>query len=214
MSSEQVTVRSSDGLALEGAIDEPGDVARALVLCHPHPKMGGTMNAPLLCALSDRLVGEGWVVLRFNFRGIGSSEGAPGTGVDEVNDAEGAIALMKDRYPEAPLAISGWSFGAAVAVRVASAHPELAACVGIAPAVKARTDVTAGLPDAENFELDVPTLFVCAANDDLVSVADCRGWADVVGGAEVVEIPGANHFFWAKYDDLSDTVSGWLDKVV
>lgn len=207
-------IRTVDGLGLEAVVDEPDDPLRALVLCHPHPKMGGTMNAPLLCALRDRLVSEAWSVLRFNFRGIGSSEGEPGTGIDEVRDAEGAVSVMRGRYAQMSLAIGGWSFGAAVAVRTAATHPDLAACVGIAPAVNERAGVTAGLPDPESLELDVPTLFVCAANDDLVSIQDCRDWASAVGGAEIVEVSGANHFFWGKYDALSEAVAKWLNSVV
>ncbi len=104
------------------------------------------------------------------------------------------------------------SFGAAVAARAAAVRPDLLGVVGIAPAVRAKPDVTAGLPDPRELELDVPLLFVSAANDELVDGADMRAWADAVGGAPVEEIPGANHFFWARYDKLSDIVTGWLEK--
>ena len=210
MKSEELSLRSSDGLSLESVVDEPDEVRAVLVLCHPHPQMGGTMNAPLLVALRDRLVQEGWAVVRFNFRGIGESEGDSSMGEDEVADAEGALAWARERYPALPLAIAGWSFGAAVAVRTAALHDEIVACVGIAPSVKRKEGITAGLPVPDEFAMKADLLFVCAANDKHVSPTDCRAWVETYGSGEHKEVPGANHFFWAKYDDLAETVSGWL----
>jgi uncharacterized protein len=208
--SERVAGRSLDGLSLEAAIDGPPDPAAALVLCHPHPQMGGTMDAPLLIALADELTSKGWAVLRFNFRGIGESEGESSTGEAEVADARGAIAFVRDRFEGIPVAIAGWSFGAAVAVRTAAVDPGLVACVAIAPAVEPREGVTSGLPDASGLRLDVPLLLVCGANDHLVASADCESWAHGVAGSEVDVVAGANHFFWGKYDDLAKRVAGFL----
>ena len=214
MRSEEVTVRSSDGLNIQGVVDEATDVRAALVLCHPHPQMGGTMNAPLLVALRDRLVSEGWAVIRFNFRGIGTSQGESSTGEAEVADAEGAVSLARKRYPNVPLAIAGWSFGAAVAVRAAARDLEIAAVVGIAPAVKAKQGITAGLPTPDDIGLKAPLLFVIGANDKNVSPDECRTWAKELPAASYVEMKGANHFFWGKYDDLAETVADWLNGTV
>ena len=206
---EAIRIRSSDGLSLEAAIDRPDDPRAALVLCHPHPKMGGTMNAPLLVALIEELVARRWAVLRFNFRGIGASEGEPGIGIDEVADAEGAVNEMRSRY-DLPLAIAGWSFGGAVAIRCAADRDDLAAVVGIAPAVVAKPGITAGLPDPGAISLGAPLLLVVGSNDELVDPAATKRWADAQD-ATFVEIPAANHFFWAKYDALATTVGGFLD---
>jgi alpha/beta superfamily hydrolase len=207
--SESLTLFSLDGLALEAEIDGDDDAAAALVLCHPHPRMGGTMRAPLLVALADEMVRRGWAVLRFNFRGIGESEGEPGTGEAEVADARGAVAFVRDRFAEVPVAIAGWSFGAAVAVRTAALDDRLGACVAIAPAVTPKEGVTAGLPSPAGFQTGVPLLLICAANDHLVARDDCAGWADAVG-AKAEVMAGANHFFWGKYDDLADAVGAFL----
>jgi uncharacterized protein len=212
MKSEEFSFQSSDGLTIEAALDQPEEVRGALVFCHPHPQMGGTMNAPLLKAVRDRLVGDGWAVLRFNFRGIGASEGESSTGEEEVADAEGAVAEALERFPDVPLAIAGWSFGAAVAVRTAALRDEIAACIGIAPAVKKKEGITAGLPDPDDIDLKAKLLFVCGANDKHVSPADCRSWIEARGSGDYEEVSGANHFFWAKYDDLSEIVSSWLDE--
>ena len=205
------TIESRDGLTLEAAVDVPDEPGAVLVMCHPHPQMGGTMNAPLLIALRDEMVGRGWAVVRFNFRGIGASEGVSSTGVDEVADAGGAADFAAERFPSLPRAVGGWSFGAAVAVRLAAAEPSFAGCVAIAPPVSEKPGITAGLPPASRLGITVPMLVVVGANDRQVSPDECSAWgADA--GAEVVRMPGANHFFWAKYDRLSELVGSWLDE--
>lgn len=211
MSAEDLTFDSSDGLTLEALLDAPEEPRAGLVLCHPHPKMGGTMNAPLLETVTERMTGEGWSVLRFNFRGIGKSQGMPTTGIDEVQDSKGGIALMRKRYANLPLAIAGWSFGAAVAIRTAAEDDSLVACVAIAPAVKEKPGVTAGLPPPEEIDLGVPLLVIAAANDELVETEDCKTWVADIPHAEVAVVQGANHFFWAKYDKLGDEVVAWLN---
>lgn len=213
MSPQSLTISSTDGLSLEAALDRPPEPLAVLVLCHPHPKMGGTMNAPLLIALRDRLVDQGWAVVRFNFRGIGASQGEPSTGTAEVADAEGALVTARERFPGLPVAVAGWSFGGAVALRVASKDTGVAACVGIAPAIVARPRVTDGAPSADSFSFEGPTLLICGANDDQVSPGDCREWAQQTG-ARFEEVRGANHFFWAKYEPLAELVGDFLDDAV
>ncbi len=202
-------IRSRDDLLLEAAFDR-ADAERAAVLCHPHPKMGGTMNAPLILALRDELVRRGFGVLRFNFRGIGSSEGESEVGLAEVADAAGALDAARDHWPRAALALVGWSFGGAVAVRTALQEPGIAAVACVAPAIAEKPEVTAGLPAAEEVRLRMPTLFVCGANDDVVPPEECRGWAEAAG-VDFELIPAANHFFWGKYDSLATTIGGFLD---
>ena len=210
---EEFEIQSADGLRLEAAVDAPSDPRAALVFCHPHPQMGGTMNAPLLVAVTEALVDSGWAVLRFNFRGIGASEGTSGIGVEEVKDAEGALSAAKERFADLPLAIAGWSFGGAVAVRVAADHPELVACVGIAPAVEEKEGVTAGLPPASEIDIAVPLLFLVGANDKQVDPAACKRWSEEAR-ADFVEMPGGNHFFWGKYDDVAREVSDFLERAL
>lgn len=205
-----LTITSRDGLSLEAALDAPDDPRAVLVLCHPHPQMGGTMNAPLLLAVRDELVARGWAVLRFNFRGIGSSEGVAGTGVDEVADAGGAADYATESFPGLPRAIAGWSFGGGVAIRLAAQDGGFVGCAAIAPAVEAKPGIVAGLPSPAELGLRVPLLVVVGANDKQVSPDACSAWGETAGG-EVVRVSGANHFFWAKYEQLSKIVGDWLD---
>lgn len=211
--SEPLQLETDDGLRLEGVVDIPDAHRATLVLCHPHPKMGGTMNAPLLEVLRDAIVERRWAVIRFNFRGIGASQGESSTGLAELADARAAISEARERWPSLPTGITGWSFGGAVAVRAALDDPSLAACIGIAPAVKGKPDVTVGLPDANEAALTVPALFVVGENDTHVSPDDAQEWAGAQGFA-VKRLPGANHFFWGKYEDLADEVTGFLDEVL
>jgi alpha/beta superfamily hydrolase len=135
---ESLTVTSRDGLALEAALDVPAEAKAGLLFCHPHPRFGGTMEAPLIHAVRDEMVRRGWAVLRFNFRGVGASEGESTVGEAEVADARGALDLLQDRT-DGPMAITGWSFGGAVAIRTfAQERERLKACAAIAPAGGAR----------------------------------------------------------------------------
>jgi uncharacterized protein len=237
VTTQAITFTSGGGLSLEGAWDEPsspprgglgrtagqargglgrtaGQADAVIVLCHPHPNMGGTMNAPLILALRDDLTARGWTVLRFNFRGIGGSEGQPSDGTDEIADAEAAIAAARERAPGAPSALAGWSFGGAVAVRAAERDDSLVGCAAVAPSVEPKEGVSAGLPPADRLDLGIPLLFVCGANDTVVSPEDCKTWIDGVPAGSYVEIAGANHFFWGRYERLCAAVGDWLDDLV
>jgi alpha/beta superfamily hydrolase len=211
--SEPVACTSADGLALEAQVDDADKPRAAAVVCHPHPKMGGTMNAPLLAALTESLTARGFSVLRFNFRGTGDSEGSASNGIAEVADAAGAVDLARARWEELPCVLVGWSFGGAVAIRLAAEDDSLAACVAITPAVEEKEDVTAGLPAPDSLEIDIPLLVVCALNDEVVSPEACRSWAQEAR-ADLVEVSGANHFFWGKYEALAGIVGGWLERAV
>ena len=209
---ESLTIESRDGLSLEAGLDLPAEPRAVCVFCHPHPGFGGTMNAPLLLALRDDLVERGIGVLRFNFRGVGGSEGTSGLGEEEVADALGALDVARERFPRGPLVLLGWSFGGAVAIRAAAAS-DVAACVAIAPAVE-RKEVTAGLPPPKELGLTIPLLVVVGVHDEQVSPQACATWTKQVDGSLLVEMPGANHFFWAKYPDLTETVGSWLEEVL
>lgn len=210
----QVSIQSRDGLTLEGLVEQPDKVRAAVVICHPHPDMGGTMNAPLLTALSERLQSADWAVVRFNFRGVGGSEGRSSPGEDEVADVLGAVDLARDRVPGVSVAIVGWSYGGAVAIRACAEDPSIVACAAIAPAVLERPGVTAGLPPGERLDISIPVLIVCGSNDDQIPPLACKTWAESLPHARYVEMPGANHFFWAKYEKLADLVADFLDSAL
>ena len=213
MTTTSTSIESSGGLRLEAEFDRMAEPRAGLVICHAHPGMQGTMKSPLLVAIRDALVERNWSVLRFNFRGVGGSEGEFGDGLDEVDNAIAKVRFVRGEHPDAPVAILGWSFGAAVAMRAAAREPEIEACVAIAPSVAPKPGISRGVPTPSDLGLDVPLLIVCGANDDVTPPEAAREWA-AQAGAHYEEIAAANHFFWAKYDPLIGAVAGFLEEAL
>src|SRR3954463_8395345 len=105
---------------LEALLEEPEDrdpIEVALV-CHPHPQHGGTLHNKVVYRIARGLRGAGAVVLRFNFRGVGRSEGEHAHGVGELEDARAALDWLRERYPDLPFALAGFSFGSRVITRL------------------------------------------------------------------------------------------------
>src|SRR6266498_2196498 len=106
--------------SLEALLEEPedGNLAFAALVCHPHPRFGGTMHNKVVYRLARGLRRAGAVVLRFNFRGVGRSQGEYGNVTGEVEDARAALAWLRARYPALPYTLAGFSFGARVITRL------------------------------------------------------------------------------------------------
>src|SRR5690348_16980181 len=127
------SLQTSDGLMLEAEWAEPSSDAHAVaVLCHPHPKYGGTMRSIVTSALFEGLPDAGIRCLRFNFRGVEGSDGTHTEGRDEPLDVVAAIEAVADAG--IPIVVVGWSFGGDMALTVDD--PRLAAWVGIAPPLR------------------------------------------------------------------------------
>jgi len=189
--------------ALACAIDQPAQAApRGLaVLCHPHPLHGGTLDNKVVQTLARALVGLGYSTVRFNFRGVGPSEGVWDEGRGEVDDAAAVIAAH--RLPGQPLVVGGFSFGGYVASQAAARLPaeqRAERLVLIAPAVS-------------NFTLaPVPanTLVVHGETDDVVPLSACFDWARPQA-LPVTVLPGAGHFFHGQLPILKQiVVAAWL----
>src|SRR5439155_26471338 len=116
---EGIRFDTEDGLSLEGELRRPDGAARgSAVLCHPHPRQGGSKDHPLLWAIRNDLAARGLAVLAFNFRGVMGSEGSYGGGTIELMDARAAISRVRSDTA-GPTVVAGWSFGAHVALREA-----------------------------------------------------------------------------------------------
>ena len=103
----------------EHAEPEQGDPRYSALVCHPHPLYGGTMHNKVVYRIARGLRKTGAVVLRFNFRGVNLSEGEHAHGAGEVEDARAALAFLRERYPDLPWMMAGFSFGSRVALRLA-----------------------------------------------------------------------------------------------
>jgi len=134
---ERAVSFKSDGLVLEGILHLPLDVDEGpgVVVCHPHPLYGGSMYNAIVEGLCKSLEASGLVALRFNFRGVGASEGSYDQGVGEVRDARAALnflgSISSPRITR--LGIAGYSFGAYVAARAALEDPSIDALALVSP---------------------------------------------------------------------------------
>jgi alpha/beta superfamily hydrolase len=185
---------TDDGLSIEGELRMPdGDVQGAAVICHPHPKFGGSKDHPLLWGIRIELNRSGFAVLSFNFRGVMGSEGEYGGGVAEIADVRAAIdrALQETT---GPLFLAGWSFGAHVALRAAMDDQRVGALalVGI-PLVD--PDLPP-LPNADRLgAYGHPVLLLSGGEDQYSPEREVRELAERIGDATVEILPGADHYF-------------------
>jgi alpha/beta superfamily hydrolase len=121
----RIESHSIDGPAgsLEALLEEPEDAERAgpteaCLVCHPHPLFGGTMHNKVVYRIARGMRTAGAVVLRFNFRGAGRSEGVHDQGEGEVEDARAALEFLRARYPELPYSLAGFSFGSRMVMKL------------------------------------------------------------------------------------------------
>jgi hypothetical protein len=185
---------------LEIAIDRPADAAVGVaVIAHPHPLHGGTLSNKVVQTLARACVMAGWTAVRFNFRGVGRSEGVYDEGRGELDDL---LAVVAEQAPEGPLCLAGFSFGAFVtshaAARVQSTRDlQRLVLVGTAASRFSVADVAA--------ELHGRTLVIHGEQDDTVPLASVLDWArpQVL---PVLVVPGGGHFFHGQLPLLRDLV--------
>jgi uncharacterized protein len=191
---------------IECAIDEPSPGARSqprgvAVLCHPHPQHGGTLDNKVVQTLARALVQLGYTSVRFNFRGVGASQGSWDEGRGEVDDALAVVAAH--RVSALPLVLGGFSFGGYVASQAAlklSNPAERLVLVG--PAVQ--SFAVANVP--------ADTLVIHGETDDVVPLAAVFDWARPQA-LPVTVLPGAGHFFHGQLPVLKHIVlSAWASR--
>lgn len=185
---------------LEVAIDRPAAASRGTaVIAHPHPLHGGTLTNKVVQTLARACVLGGWTAVRFNFRGVGRSEGVYDEGRGELDDL---LAVVGALAPDGPLCLAGFSFGAFVTTHaVQRLHPErdLQRVVLVGTATS-RFDA-APVPA----ELHARTLVVHGEQDDTVPLSAVMDWArsQVL---PVLVVPGGGHFFHGQLPLLRELV--------
>ncbi|MEZ5701231.1 MAG: alpha/beta fold hydrolase [Burkholderiaceae bacterium] len=174
---------------LELAIDRPeGEPRGVAVIAHPHPLFGGTMSNKVVQTLARAFVLAGWTAVRFNFRGVGGSEGAYDEGRGELEDL---LAVVRDQAPQGDLCLAGFSFGAFVtshAVARLTRERDISKVVLVGTA----TSRFETMPIAP--ELHAKTLVIHGEADDTVPLASVMDWARPQG-LPVLVVPDVGHFF-------------------
>lgn len=203
---ESLTIVGPDG-ELEALLELPQDDAPAgvAVVCHPHPLHGGTMNNKVAHMLARAFLASGFAALRFNFRGVGASEGRFADGEGETDDVRAAIQAARGRFPRGPLWLAGFSFGAAMAVRVA-ATASVDGVVAVAPA-------SARFAGTMKSQPRCPFLIVHGDADELVPIDESVAWVDSLEpGPEFVVFADTGHFFHGKLVELRETVRDFISR--
>ena len=186
---------------IEAVIDLPVDAVRAaVVLAHPHPEFGGSLRSRVVHEATRGLTRAGCAVLRFNFRGVGTSAGRFTGGDGEVRDTIAAVDALHTRYPDVPLWSAGYSFGAWVAMATGAAHPDVSALIGIAPPL-----------DAHDFSMVAgagkPVFLVHGEDDDMIDVREVRRfYATLPEPRELVVIGHADHAFDGLASEVGDAL--------
>jgi alpha/beta superfamily hydrolase len=185
--------------------------APMVLLLHPHPQGGGTMNNKVVYNLYNTFVQRGFSALRFNFRGVGRSQGRFDQGQGELADAAAALDWIQTQNPDAAGCwIAGFSFGAWIGMQLLMRRPEIEGFISVAP--------PANLYDF-TFLAPCPAsgLIVHGDADDLVPADSVKALATKLSAQRDIvvqhtNIPGANHFFQDKLEEMSQAVGTYVDE--
>lgn len=171
--------------------------------CHPHPLFGGSLTNKVVHTLARRCSAAGAVAVRFNFRGVGASTGVHDEGRGELEDLRSVVQWAQRQWPELPLWLGGFSFGAWMALQAqADLAPDL--LITIAPPV-GRWDFSAvRAPQG-------PWLCVQGDRDELVDAVAVAAWTVALDpNVKLVRLPEAEHFFHGRLHELADAIAQFL----
>lgn len=205
---------SERALNLEGILSVPASAAgklSAALLCHPHPMGGGSMDVGLLIALESALTAAGVATLRFNFRGVGCSEGVSVDGALETEDVEGAYRFLASRpaVDSAHISLAGWSFGSWVGWRWALESGRAANLALISPPTTLYDFFESLAP--ENPPQVPDTLVIAGDRDQFSDPTELTRLAGAAG-AELVRLPGVDHFLFGREREIAEKVAVFLTK--
>jgi alpha/beta superfamily hydrolase len=189
---------------LEAQLEEPEDAppTEAALVCHPHPLYGGTMHNKVVYRIARGLRRRGSAVLRFNFRGVGRSQGKHADGSGEIEDARAALGWLRARYPDLPYSLAGFSFGSQVILRLG--------CLLGDPARLIAVGVPANTAGAEFLRTcAVPKFFIASTHDNHAPRRQMEAhYAEIAQPKQLIWIEAQDHFFQGALDHLEETVLG------
>jgi uncharacterized protein len=193
-----------DGAAgkIEALLDEPesGQASEACLVCHPHPLYGGTMHNKVVYRMARALRRTGTVVLRFNFRGVGKTQGAHDHGAGELEDTRILMAWLRSRYPALPYALAGFSFGSRIALRLACSLEGVRRVIAVGfPTKFGQVDY---LKDCA-----APKFFVQSTHDEHGPRVELQAiYKEVAEPKQIHWVEAADHFFREGLDALEETI--------
>jgi alpha/beta superfamily hydrolase len=198
------TIRHADGGTPSTDPPPPDPPRVAVVLAHPLPTGGGTMHNKVVYQVAKSLCRTRAAVLRFNFRGVGASQGTFDEGPGEMADFRAAIDVVATRYPGVEIWAAGFSFGSWIAMTVGATDDRVSTLIGIAPPV--------GLYDFSAVANSLkPKFFIHGNRDELCPYRETtRFYAQVPDPKELVVIDGADHLFDGKTSELGEAVEDLL----
>jgi alpha/beta superfamily hydrolase len=210
---ESLRFETSDGLSLEGELRRPTiEPVASAIICHPHPLQGGSKDHPILWAIRNELAHRGFVVLSFNYRGVMGSEGEYGGGVGETLDARAALDRVREEV-EGPSIVTGVSFGADVALRLAleDHHVAALALVGFVGEYAERP----AFPSADRLSaFKRPVLFLSGERDMFSTPDAIRAIAVKLPNAEAVILEDADHLFFRREREAAAVVGDFAERAV
>jgi alpha/beta superfamily hydrolase len=211
---EPVTFTTEDGVRLEGELRMPDAKPRGTaVICHAHPRHGGSKDHPILWAVRNELAGKrGFVTLGFNFRGIMGSGGSYGGGLDELADVRAAVTSVRDRVG-GPTLVFGWSFGASVALREAFEDRRVGALALFGLPLRPNDLELPPLPEPDELRrLERPLLLLAGEHDEYCPPDELRAYGD--GVAEVAIVDGVDHYLSRRERDAAANVGAFAARLV
>jgi uncharacterized protein len=201
---------------IEVASNLPAEARGVAVVAHPHPLFGGTMDNKVVTTIAKAFVDAGLAVFRFNFRGVGASQGEHDEGRGETEDMLRVVEHARAQVGGVPLSLAGFSFGGAIATR-ASEAAAFERLVLVAPGFRriSRSGNMGEAPDPNDPVFGSPgrhgtanTVVIHGDLDETVPLSDSLAWA-TVREVPVVVVPGGEHFFHRKLHVLREVVSRW-----
>ena len=206
---ERLTIAGPAG-NLEALLEwDPKWSPRLLALvCHPHPLYGGTMHNKVTFRAAKAAANSGVPALRFNFRGVGQSQGKFADGLGEREDARAALRYLGERFPNLPVSMMGFSFGSVVALAVGSAQREVNSLAGIG--------VPAGSADFEFLQqIRKPKLIVQGTQDSFGPRAKVEAlFASLEEPKSLHFVEDVDHFFTGKLAELQSVIEEFLGGIL
>jgi alpha/beta superfamily hydrolase len=206
----EIRFTTDDHVSLEADLRLPdAEPVAAAVMCHAHPRHGGSKDHPILWSIRAELASRRFVVLGFNFRGIMRSGGAYGGGRTEVRDVSAAISRVRDEI-DGPVLVCGWSFGANVAMREAVGDDRVAALALIGLPLEPHDVDAPSLPGVSELgAFRRPVLLVAGEGDVYAPRPGLESLASQLPAAELVVLAGTDHFLWRREKEAAAAIGSF-----